>query len=79
MLAKQLFDIFEHDLNVYKSLSFQDQASFGRDIQQSEDVLKGLSQLTEQYNSKWAKEFLKRASVIVTPDEPETQQPFEQH
>lgn len=67
-LAKTLFDIFEHDLKIYKSLVIEDQLSFGRDIQQCEDVLKGLVQLAFQNQSDLAKAFERRAAVLVSPD-----------
>jgi tetratricopeptide (TPR) repeat protein len=76
-LANKLFDIFEGDLKIYNAQNPKRRVAFGREINQSQEILKRLTGLTQQFKQNdLSKDFMTRVSAIIPPEEiaPEGQQ-----
>jgi tetratricopeptide (TPR) repeat protein len=76
-LANKLFDIFEGDLKIYNAQNPKRRVAFGREINQSQEILKRLTGLTQQFKQNdLSKDFMARVSAIIPPEEiaPEGQQ-----
>jgi hypothetical protein len=69
-LAKKLFGIFEGDLRVYNAQKPKHRVAYNREIGQATEILKRLTQLTQQFKQKdLNKEFMSRLSSVVPPEE----------
>ena len=69
-LAKKLFDIMEHDLQVYNKYKMMDQIAFTREIRQCKDIMQRLASLTMQFNQKQlSDEFVKKLSNYLTKED----------
>lgn len=69
-LSKKLFDIMEHDLQVYNRYAPMDQIAFTREIRQCKDIMQRLASLTMQFNQKQlSDEFVNRLSKYLTKED----------
>lgn len=69
-LAKKLFDIFEGDLKIFNAQKPNHKVAFGREINQSKEIMRRLVGLTQQFKQEELyKNFLQRLSAIVPPEE----------
>jgi len=69
-LSKKLFDIMEHDLQVYNSLKIVDQIAYTREMRQCKDIMQRLASLTMQFNQKQlSDDFVNRLSKYLTKED----------
>lgn len=75
-LSKKLFDIMEHDLQVYNQYKPADQIAFAREMRQCKDIMQRLASITMQFNQKkLSDEFVKKLSMYLTKDDLMQQEP----
>jgi hypothetical protein len=80
-LAKKLFDIFEGDLNIYRTQKSNRISAYGREINQAKEILKMLASTAQQFRQeKLYKEFLQRLGGVLSEEDmaPVQQQPQQQ-
>ncbi|MGZ3918892.1 MAG: protein O-mannosyl-transferase family [Bacteroidia bacterium] len=69
-LAKKLFDIFEGDLKIYNAQKGNHRIAFNREINQSKEILRRLTSLTQQFKQNdLSKGFMQRMQAIMPPEE----------
>ena len=69
-LAKKLFDIFEGDLRIYEAQTPKRKYAYGREINQSKELLKRLTGLSQQYKQNdLYKNFMSRLQQVLTPED----------
>jgi hypothetical protein len=69
-LAKKLFDIFEGDLKIYNAQKGNHRIAFSREMNQSKEILKRLTGLTQQFKQEeLSKEFINRLSRVIPAEE----------
>ena len=69
-LARKLFDICEGDLKIYNSQKANHRIAFGREINQSKEVLRRLTGITQQFKQEeLSKEFMDRITKIIPAEE----------
>jgi len=70
MLAKKLFDIFEHDLKIYNVQKPNRRTAYSREMNQAKEILKRLTGITQQYKQEdLSKEFMSRLNGVMTQED----------
>ena len=78
-LSKKLFSIFEGDLRIYEAQIPKRKYAYGREINQSKELLKRLTGLAQQYKQDALyKEFMSKLQTVLTPEDinPSSQEPI---
>ncbi len=69
-LAKKLFSIFESDLRIYEAQIPKRKYAYGREINQSKELMKRLTGLAQQYRQDAVyKEFLSKLQNVLSPED----------
>ncbi len=69
-LSKKLFDIFEGDLKVYRSLKPKHLPAFYRDMEQAKEILRRLHNLARDFKqSELEKNYWQRLQALLSPEE----------
>lgn len=69
-LSDKLFDVFENDIRVYKSLKSNHSAAFGREMNQAKEIMRRLTMLAEQFKqTEYSQKLTKRLMASVPMEE----------
>lgn len=69
-LSKKLFDIYEHDLRVYSAQKPNRKTAYGREIEQSKEILKRLTGLAQQYRQEeLSKNYMDRLPALMSRED----------